>query len=284
MIPMANTEQLPDFIVIGALKCATTWLDLQLRSHQDLSLPNNRKEVNFFSTEYDQGVDWYKSFWADPGNRRAELRLGEVSPTYFEHPAAPERIHQLLPDVKLVVLLREPVSRLYSHYTAWVQVTGYSAGFEAFVVEHRNAVETGFYDVHLNRYLDYFPREQLKVLILEEMLASPEAQLRMLRSYLGVAADGHWQVVDSGVVNKTVKPRMPRLFVAAHKAAGILRKQRFDWIVEIAKEMGVPKLVTGSQPFPKMSDESRKIFLCEYEAHVRGVEELLGRRIEAWEN
>ena len=75
---MAGSGNLPDFLVIGALKCGTTWLDLQLREHRDLHLPSTIKEINFFTREYSRGLDWYRSFWADaPVDRHPGARPGD---------------------------------------------------------------------------------------------------------------------------------------------------------------------------------------------------------------
>ena len=281
--PVGKTDRLPDFIVIGALKCGTTWLDSQLRGHLDLHLPSKIKEVNFFSREYERGLDWYKSFWdVVPSGHHAELRRGEISPTYFVHSGAPERIRRHLPDVRLVAVLREPVRRLYSQYTHWVRATGYADGLETFLVEHRNAVETGFYDVHIQRFLRYFSRDQLKIVIFEEMISNPEDVLRRLRFHLGVPADGPWHVTDTGIVNRSVKPRFPKLSRTARKAARALRSRNADWVVEAAGRFGLGNLLTQGEPFPNMPSAVRETLQREYEPHVKDLESLLGWRIETW--
>jgi len=280
---METTDGLPHFIVIGALKCGTTWLDVQLRAHHDLHLPSGIKEVNFFSYEYDRGLNWYKSFWdVVPADCNAGSRRGEVSPTYFDHPDAPERMYRHVPEVQLVVLLREPTRRLYSQYTHYVARTGYSAGLETFLVEHRNAVETGFYDLNIQRFLRYFSPEQLKIVIFEEMIANPENVLRRLRPHLGVPADGPWRVLNTAAVNRTTNPWFPYLTRAAKSGAGTLRNLGADWVVHALGRLGIKKLTRGGRAFPKIPSELQDMLQREYEPHVKDLESFLGRKIEEW--
>ena len=280
---MAGSGNLPDFLVIGALKCGTTWLDLQLREHRDLHLPSTIKEINFFTREYARGLDWYRSFWADaPVDRHPGARRGEVSPGYFANPEAAARIRRHLPEVRLVVVLREPVRRLYSQYTFWIQDTGYAGDFETYVVEHGNAVETGFYDVHIRRFMELFPREQLKIVIFEEMITSPADILRELRPHLGVPADGPWSVADIGKVNRTARPLFPRYSRAARKAAACLRGRNADWIVDVGGRLGFRDLAYRGRSFPEMPEEAREAYRRVYRPHVRALESFLGRRIEVW--
>src|SRR5919197_5413106 len=121
--------RLPDFLVIGALKAGTTYLDELLRSHHEVCLPATLKELDYFGRNYERGPEWYERWFADCGSRRA----GEVSPEYLGHPQAPARIHRLLPDARLVACLRDPVERVYSEYKHYVQRHGYDGEFEKFL-------------------------------------------------------------------------------------------------------------------------------------------------------
>ncbi len=117
----AKLYVLPDMIIIGAMKCGTTSLFRYLAEHPDF-FPPMTKEIHFFDSKYDQGLDWYRRRFPTK-IKRLTCRLrgrriitGEASPYYMFHPHAMRRIASILPTVKLIVLLRNPVDRAYSHY------------------------------------------------------------------------------------------------------------------------------------------------------------------------
>src|SRR5581483_1042107 len=113
---------LPDFLVIGTVKSGTTTLHGWLSGHPFVE-PAVRKEVHFFDYAYFRGVDWYRSHFPSECARDAFVRehgrpfvTGEASPSYISHEWAPSRIARVVPEAKLVVALRNPVDRAYSHY------------------------------------------------------------------------------------------------------------------------------------------------------------------------
>lgn len=118
----AQGRLLPQFIVAGAPKCGTTALYFYLLSHPQV-MPPSKNEIGFFSEGYYHGLDWYRSYFpfrvtaswkASRVNR--SIVTGEHTPFYLMHPLAAERIASTLPDVRLIILLRDPVVRAYSHY------------------------------------------------------------------------------------------------------------------------------------------------------------------------
>ena len=115
-------RMLPDFLIIGAQKCGTTSLYTYLTQHPDVS-PAFEKEVRYFNDHYENGVNWYKAhfptnFYKQLMMRRDGTRLitGEGEPSYLPNPIVPQRAFDLTPGVQLIVMLRNPVDRAYSHY------------------------------------------------------------------------------------------------------------------------------------------------------------------------
>ncbi len=105
----------PDFIIIGAQKCGTSTLFGNLRKHPDIHLPN-KKQLLFFDENYSNGLEWYLTYFNNKNNPDKPFCTGEASPYYFFHPLAPARIHEVYPDIKLILLLRNPANRAYSQY------------------------------------------------------------------------------------------------------------------------------------------------------------------------
>lgn len=196
---------LPDFIVIGAQKAGTTSLDAYLREHPDV-LPCAWKEVQFFhGLRYLEGEDWYRRQFLDPGDlrrvpayRERQLINGEATPYYLFHPHVPERIAGMVPNARLIALLRDPVARAYSHYQHNVRRGKEPLPFadalkredEIFPGEHaRMQADPGYrseayyrysykqrgcYADQLERYYRLFPREQLLIVKSEDLFERPQ--------------------------------------------------------------------------------------------------------------
>lgn len=182
---MASTERKPAFIIIGAVKGATTWVAHQLRAHPDLWLPN--AEPHYFSTEYHRGPDWYRSLFQAPYGRL----LGEKSASYLAHPQAAERIAATLPQARLIVQLRDPVQRAYSDYCMYFR-RGMVGADPRKHLDARHAassrfLEGGLYGAHIMRFLDHFPREQLHVVLYENMKNAAEEVVAGVCRHIGVA-------------------------------------------------------------------------------------------------
>src|SRR3954468_5620489 len=104
--------RLPDFVVAGAAKGGTTSLFYYLKPHPQVWMPE-AKELHFFSNHFDRGIDWLRAQFVGAG---ADDVVGEMTPEYLEHPYAAERMASVIPDAKIVAILRHPVERAYSHY------------------------------------------------------------------------------------------------------------------------------------------------------------------------
>src|SRR5207248_7427804 len=122
---------LPDFLIIGTQRGGTTSLYRYLKAHPCIGATSN-KDLHFFDRRFHKGLSWYRSHFPTKLEkayaeqlRRLTLVTGEASPSYLFHPHAPKRVAQVLPHVKLIVLLRNPVSRAYSQYHHAVEL-----GFE----------------------------------------------------------------------------------------------------------------------------------------------------------
>lgn len=198
---------LPGFLVIGAQKAGTTALYAYLRWHPEITGPS-WKEVSFFDRHWWRGEAWYRGqFPLRPSGRL----VGEASPSYLFHPLAPERARALVPEAKLVALLRDPVERAYSQYQHEVALGREPLSFEdALDAEEertRGEVERlvadphyfsrawwdhtyaarGLYAEQLERWLAVYPREQLLVLTTDELGERTAKTYAAVLSFLGAA-------------------------------------------------------------------------------------------------
>jgi hypothetical protein len=234
---------LPDFVILGAMKAGTSSLFAYLGEHPRVMAPPG-KEIHFFDLAYRRGPDWYRRHFprraeVAAAERRlgASVAIGEATPYYLFHPLAAGRIHGLLPDARLIVLLRDPVARAFSHYRHMIQHGRESLSFaDALAAEEARlrAAEAalhggdpagaaahryhsyrarGLYLEQLLRYRAVYPAQQILVLRSEDMFADPQAALDAALAFLGLDP---WRLQDA-----TARNRGPAL--GANPCAAALR-------------------------------------------------------------
>ena len=185
---------LPDFLCLGTQKGGTTTLHRLLGQHPEVYLPAC-KEVHFFDQNYSAGEHWYREHFQEA---QSAQRCGDITPFYLFHPDVPGRIHQHLPNARLIVLLRDPVERAISQVFHAQRL-----GFEPLPVDEALAAEQGrlatgdpysfqkhtylsrsLYLEQLDRYEALFPSEQLLILRSEDLFSTPERIWEQLLSFL----------------------------------------------------------------------------------------------------
>jgi Sulfotransferase domain len=205
----APLRGLPAALIIGAQRSGTTSLFNYLVQHPDV-LPPLGKEIHYFDFHYARGVRYYRGrFPYSHRLRRCALTL-DATPYYLMHPLVPERAAQLLPGVKLIAVLRNPVDRALSHYQHEVRGGRESLSFAAALDQeaqrlageeerlrnephyyswnhHRYAYTgRGLYLQQLRRWLQYFPRSQMLILQSERLFRDPYATTSMTHRFLGL--------------------------------------------------------------------------------------------------
>lgn len=170
---------LPTFVGFGVARGGTTWLHTLLSGHRNVYMPTRRKEVRFFDRNYDRGLDWYETFFC-PSADAARYEAGEISPQYFYCEECPERIAAAIPAAKLLVILRHPVDRAYSHYGFVVQRRNFQGSFEEFLAMRPTVLDKGFYSRYLDRYLRSFDRDRILVLVFEQAVRDDDTARRAL--------------------------------------------------------------------------------------------------------
>lgn len=178
---------LPNLIIIGGQKCATTSLHYYLGLHPEISM-SKQKELNFFVREYnwDKGVEWYKSNFM--GNAKI---WGEASPDYTHYPffaGVPERMHTVVPQTRLIYILRDPIDRIVSEY-----VHRYVDGKENRTIEEALAhlrdnpyVLRSKYFMQLEQYLDFFDKTNILIITSEDLYSFPRKTLKAVFRFLYV--------------------------------------------------------------------------------------------------
>jgi Sulfotransferase domain len=189
----------PDFLIVGAMKAATSAIYDYLGSHPRV-IRRYPKELHFFTLHFEQGLEWYLSqFSPVRQNKQGQpLLTGEASPTYLVDPNAPGGIHKLFPKVKVIASLRNPTDRAISHYYHQVKrVKNETRSIEeAFsekelekITTHRASatkhyIQNGLYAQHLQNWFNVFPREQMLLLNYHALETHPDEFVKQIFMFL----------------------------------------------------------------------------------------------------
>lgn len=276
----------PTYVGIGAQKCASTWLHRILKEHPTVAVPKE-KEINFFSYWYDHGYEWYERHFSAAGSAMA---IGEISPSYFCEPAVPERLVRYMPEARILLSLREPVERALSNHRHEVRaghLTGENLSFERGLQNNPMYIEQGLYATHLANWLRHFPREQILVVLMEDIEADAAAVCRLVYRFVGV--DEHYDPAGSrNRFNQSYAIRSAALTRAKNAVYGVTRAPGLHWLWDAASGMGLRRLYRGINEVPSnvVIPPAREETLLQlkkvFEPEVKALESMIGRSLAAW--
>lgn len=234
-----------DFLIIGAAKCATTWLQMSLMQTPAIYMPG--PELHFFSREYNRGMAWYRDQFEDC--ETAEL-IGEKSNSYLTEPEAAGRISRDCPEVRLIVQMRDPVQRAYSDYCMLFRRGSVSGDIRQYldpdVASGDRFLNDGRYAIHLRRFYDLFPAEDILLLAYEDIRSSPQEQLHKVGAHIGSTPSLGAPVQDRVKDKKAhVVPRGLRRVLAPFRP--VLDPLRLSWPMRtlrnaVARKVNYPTL------------------------------------------
>jgi hypothetical protein len=292
---------LPNFLIIGAQKAGTTSLYYYLKRHPEIFM-STVKEPQFFASDFvlantagpgDSGAttvasrDEYEALFA--GSEEATAR-GEASTIYLYADEAPRRIKETIPDVKLIVLLRNPVERAYSNFLHLVRdgretVTDFGAALAQ--EDDRRAkgwsanwryCDKGFYGAQIERYLEVFDREQIAFFLYEDFDADPQPIVSEIYRFLGVDEEFSQDLSLRLNVAGVPKSKGVQRFVK--------RGERMKWLIDPLVpdwlRRRLLKAQTRNLSRPELAPEVRAQLLAAYRRDFERVQELTGLDVSRW--
>ena len=175
-----NPTKQPDFIIAGVQKCGTSSLMRTLATHPLLYLPDG--EVHFFDRHQDEGLDWYRSHFPDDGRT-----VGEKTPAYFKMEKLWVTIKETLPDAKIILSLRDPVGRALSHWNMMNRKGATSYPLNGLPEDwEMSMIRQGDYYDAITKFLKFFDREKVLVVIAEETWREPDRVYSEIQQFLEV--------------------------------------------------------------------------------------------------
>lgn len=288
-----------DFVVLGAYKAATTSLHLALRAHPDVFVPE-RKEPSFYAFDgldaaeiaanpvFSIAVTDAKEYEQLFEERRGERIAGEVSPEYLKNPRCAERLWRVLPEARLVAILRDPAERAFSDYLMYRRDGRESAArfAEALDLQVERCAKgeatgqyllTGLYGQQLQLYYDRFAADRILVLRQDDLTADRDAVMCELATFLGVEASGFAEAqVDS---NRSGVPTslVSRVGYAARSRARFARH-----LVPEGIKRAVDARLQRTLDRPELEAADRARLVDYYTPDIELTERLTGLDLSPW--
>lgn len=296
MIHRNLPDTFPNFLVIGASKCGTSSLYAYLRQHPEIFL-SHVKETHFFTYDevYSLGpVGFVNEYYRGADGHRA---IGDITPTYFVQPdIVIPRIKAVygarLP--KLVLILRNPVDRAWSHYLHKVRSGEESESFESALMLEKERLTSdplgwwgyqteSLYATFLAKWLEVFPREQFLFLLTEDLSDDPESVLRRVFTFLGVDAEYTIQDYGRKNISGSVKSRAVLSLLAKPSPLKTLIKR----LLPLAHRQKLKTRIIELNTAPgggasRMSSDQRTMLVDRLRPGVRELERLTGLDLSVW--
>ena len=280
----------PNFIVAGTQKAATTWLHECLNEHPEVFVPKV-KEVHFFCKEpcekskNNLGTGWYISQFPDNKSFKA---IGEISVDYMYYEHIAKEIFNFNPNMKILFILRNPVDRAYSAYWMNKRQKSNMPEFQEFIRVDHEIIDRGFYYNQIERYFEFF-NKNIKIFFYEDLLKNPEAFIKDVYSFLNV---------DNGFIPQTLYYKVastrelgPLIGKVLYKyVAPILKKSALLTSLWRAVKFNTPakRLFSvnkeNTSKYKTINTNDRECLIKIYKEENKKLFDLIGRNIDEWNN
>ena len=275
----------PNFLGIGVPRGGTTWLHWLLDTHPQVRVSPISKEIHFFDDHYEEGRQWYESMFPDEPATKP-IAVGDVTPRYLFSPEVPQRVREFGGIDRFIIMVRDPVERLVSHWQ-WRELNdGFQGDVNEFIEAYPRAVEWSRYAAALRLWLETFDLSQFLVIVSEEAFADPPTARERIATFLGV--DPARFPPDAG--EKKVNASGGRAFLGPYRlairSAKFMRTRGMHWGPNIARKMGLKDLLM------KPAKEKKRDHFAEFDRaeiyeryfldDVRDLENILARTFDRW--
>ena len=251
----ASSRVLPDFIIIGTVRSGTTSLYYNICEHPSV-LAAAYDEIGFFDSNYHLGIDWYRSMFPTKKEMEKIKRdtgfaiTGEDTPFYFWKKEAIERISEIIPNIKLISIFRNPIDRAFSNYNLGIRLKTEELSFEESIEEEleymkrngfrntldrkRSYISKGLYEEQIKLWFNIFPKEQIHILSTEDMHKDPEKELQRIFKFLEIS---EYQIKNPQKqksakyekMNDRTRERLLEYYKPFNEKFFKIINKRFDW-------------------------------------------------------
>ncbi len=271
-----------DFVGIGAPKCATTWIYECLKEHPKICMPRLKSTCFFDQSGFSQQR-------LDRALRRCQVaqKSGEFSPTYLYQERIVQQIKLYNPDIKLIVSLKDPTQRTYSHYLHRISLHSSKwSGFLSAVKQAPIFTEHSFYYKYLKNYFDNFPKEQILVLFTEDIKKDPHSLISRMYDFLEVDSSFVPKIINHKVSPTAFKTTYLGKFI--HKALG--QPLQISELGKLTKNipfvrrfyLKLAEVYSSDKDKPIMSEEASDYLHSLFQEDITKLERLIDKDLSHW--
>lgn len=264
------------FLIVGATKSATTWLQQSLQNHPAIYMPD--PELHYFSRNYERGASWYLSQF---NPRDDQTMVGEKSNSYMDTDDAARRIGRDLPRVQLIAQLRNPIERAYSDYCMLYRRGEVGKEIEQYLdprlADGGRFLNGGLYYRQLRSFFDVFPAERFLVLLFEDIRSQPQRQLNMVAAFLNLEGDLAIPPTEKKVKDKTQAVVGPRLRRILSPLKPIVKPFR-----QTSSFTALRSFVAKELSYPPMNADLRSRLRDYYAGEIEQLGKAVGRDYSPW--
>lgn len=287
-------NKLPNFFIVGAPKAGTTSLYEYLSRHEEVFMPKAIKEPDYFSHEAILKQDLYyktthitveKKYLALFDDVKDQKALGEASVSYLFYSGTAKKIYDFNPKAKIIILLRDPIERAYSHYLMDCRLGLIKDSFEEIILKqkahrytnmyYQQIVLLGEYGVQLQRYLDVFRKDQVKIFLYDQLKEDPEGLMREVCDFLEIANYFKAGIHEKHNAYAAPKNAWVEKIYQMHQLRGGISK-----IVPNGIKSGIRNAFFKDSKKPAMSLSAREFLKIHYEKDIEVVRSITG--IDCW--
>lgn len=284
------------FIGIGAYRSGTTWLTQCLREHPEICIPQI-KELEFFNSKdvngrktyhnFDKGIEWYEQQFKNCDKQA--ICWGEFSNAYLYDEETPQLIKKTFPDLKFFLCLRDPVDRAYSDFL-WFTLNfqrAYDPVFDVEEFKRSDHFERSMYSKYIKRYIEIFGRENIHLIIYQDIIRRPEVVIEKAYNFLEVESFNPPSLLEKvNVASKTRNKTLTYLFDLKIK----LEEHNLDFLIHFLKRFGMYSALQNfyvrinRKPIKKRDlNTSQKNKLRDaFKDDIKRTEELLNIDLSTW--
>jgi hypothetical protein len=284
-----GTDKKVNFIGIGAQKSATSWIAKCLAAHPEIFVADC-KETHFFSDDnkYAQGISYYHEYFT---NAKSAHVIGEYSTSYLTSHEAAERIKLYSPNMKLIVCLRNPVDRAFSHYLhlKFKSKNNTDYNLNEMIKTQPQIIDNGMYGKWLSYYFTLFPVSNILVLFYEDIRVDPQVFIKRIYTFIGV--DSNFTPNFLNTPYNTSDARSSIYFKKINKIYFFLKQNAIGRnLIKSLRHIGLNALVVDSvlgrlktNKQQLLSDDRQSVYRL-YQDDMNELSHLLGVDLSNWKN
>ena len=262
---------LPDFVCVGAQRAGTTWLYECLREHPDVFVPAT-KELQFFNAHFKKGLEWYEEQFASADSNQQK---GDITPNYLGLDYAIERMHDVVPEAKIIVILRDPIERVKSAYQLFKDERFPDLDLVDACKKHEFLMNQSYYSEPLRQIFNKYDRKQVLVSYYHDLSGNPHQFMKDVYEFIDVDKEFVPDVINKRY-NKVVYPKLQKSIL----------KFKLGFLIEWVKASPLGDVIRNraqnSNSGESLSQSDLDYFKSAFEEDIRDTEEILNVDLSRW--